>query len=353
MRYKKKVLFIVNGFGLGNSTRCHALIQNLQNEYEGQFEIEIVASGNSYKYFEKNYPRLLKYKFNEVTYGKSQSGINFLSVMIAMPQNFIKFFKNSIQICFLFKKYNYDFVIIDSDYTALIWRIFYKLPICAINNSLWIKLVSKKLFLNKNLYFHFFIEHLDFLFHKYIPTVTIYPSIALRNFYAIKKPFVFVQPLIRSDLQSEHVQESYTDILVLPSSSNIGLNLEIIKKLKNVSNCNFHIVGFSETNSDNLFFYEPQYNLTQLFSKCGIVISNAGWSTICEIITYDKIGILIPIESHSEQIANCLLVKDQSNIIISNSNDILNAINNAISMKKIVGYQQNIYPRASAIVQNL
>ena len=44
-----KCLFIINGLGLGNSTRCHAVIEQLAGE---GWEIHVLTSGNGLSYFE-------------------------------------------------------------------------------------------------------------------------------------------------------------------------------------------------------------------------------------------------------------------------------------------------------------
>src|SRR3989442_14183846 len=44
-----RILFLVNGLGLGNSTRCHAVIQRLL-DYGA--EIHVVTSGNGVWYFQ-------------------------------------------------------------------------------------------------------------------------------------------------------------------------------------------------------------------------------------------------------------------------------------------------------------
>ena len=46
----KKILFLINGEGLGNSTRCHAIIQKLLKK---KVKVGIVAAKNSYWYFSK------------------------------------------------------------------------------------------------------------------------------------------------------------------------------------------------------------------------------------------------------------------------------------------------------------
>ena len=44
----KKVLFLVNGLGLGNSTRCYAIIESLK---KSNSKIYVVTSGNGEWFF--------------------------------------------------------------------------------------------------------------------------------------------------------------------------------------------------------------------------------------------------------------------------------------------------------------
>ena len=46
----KKILFIVNGLGMGNATRCHSIIEILD---EHDYLTDVVTSGNGLEYFTK------------------------------------------------------------------------------------------------------------------------------------------------------------------------------------------------------------------------------------------------------------------------------------------------------------
>ena len=46
---RQKVLFVVNGLGLGNSTRCYAIIEHL---HRAGVEIHVLTSGNGLFFFE-------------------------------------------------------------------------------------------------------------------------------------------------------------------------------------------------------------------------------------------------------------------------------------------------------------
>jgi hypothetical protein len=44
----KKLLFVINGFGMGNATRCYSLIEILGSEYE----IDVMTSDRAFLYFQ-------------------------------------------------------------------------------------------------------------------------------------------------------------------------------------------------------------------------------------------------------------------------------------------------------------
>ena len=61
----KRVLFLINGEGLGNSTRCHAIIQKLLKK---SIKIGIVAAKNSYWYFSKKNLPIDMFQINQLSY---------------------------------------------------------------------------------------------------------------------------------------------------------------------------------------------------------------------------------------------------------------------------------------------
>ena len=61
----KKILFLINGLGLGNSTRCHSIIQQLLKK---KIKIGAVLSQNSFWYFKKNKIPIEIYNIDQMQY---------------------------------------------------------------------------------------------------------------------------------------------------------------------------------------------------------------------------------------------------------------------------------------------
>jgi hypothetical protein len=76
-----RILFLVNGLGLGNSTRCHAVIQRLL-DYGA--EIQVVTSGNGLWYF-KSVPTIAKlHEVESLYYGVKDGRISIARTLRAV-----------------------------------------------------------------------------------------------------------------------------------------------------------------------------------------------------------------------------------------------------------------------------
>ena len=68
-----RILMLVNGLGLGNSTRCHAIIQRLQEEGA---HVEVVTSGNGLWYFEGRPEVSVLHEIESLYYGKKKGKLS-------------------------------------------------------------------------------------------------------------------------------------------------------------------------------------------------------------------------------------------------------------------------------------
>ena len=73
LKMKKRILFLVNGYGLGNSTRIHAIIQNLNSD----FQVDVFSYGNGLRYF-KNVSKIDRlFEGPSLEYGIKNGKIDF------------------------------------------------------------------------------------------------------------------------------------------------------------------------------------------------------------------------------------------------------------------------------------
>ena len=67
----KRVLFLVNGLGIGISTRCYAVIQRLA---ERDVEIQVITSGNGTWFFPGKPEVTAIHAIKSLTYGTDKEG---------------------------------------------------------------------------------------------------------------------------------------------------------------------------------------------------------------------------------------------------------------------------------------
>ena len=78
---RPRILFLVNGLGLGNSTRCHAVMQRLLRRGA---EIQIVTSGNGLWYF-RSMPELAQlHEVESLYYGVKDGRISIARTLTAI-----------------------------------------------------------------------------------------------------------------------------------------------------------------------------------------------------------------------------------------------------------------------------
>ena len=94
----KRILFLVNGYGLGNSTRIHGIIQHIDQNYK----YDIFGYGNSVQYF-KQVPEVQNiFESFPLKYGLKEGKIDFIRTT---GKTFSKFFKPYIKAVSISKGY--------------------------------------------------------------------------------------------------------------------------------------------------------------------------------------------------------------------------------------------------------
>ena len=77
---KKKILFIVNGLGLGNSTRCHAIMEYL---YKIGYRIDVVTSQNGLWYFADKKEVSEIFEISPINYSSKNGKISIFKTILA------------------------------------------------------------------------------------------------------------------------------------------------------------------------------------------------------------------------------------------------------------------------------
>ena len=302
---KKKVLFIINGLGLGNSTRCSAIIHEM---YLLKYQIDVVTSSNGLNYFRATNEVTNLFSFKPLLYGKVKGKLSILYTLLMVPKLLMIFIEN----CFLFrlilKKTNYSAVVFDSDYTAFfaLWKRPRPLLI-ALNNAIVVVQECKKISkLPQSIRLQYWLEKMDCWYHNVVPDLVICPRFSNKIGSQYKK-IKYTLPIVRSGLYGKSERETLNNILVMLSGSQFGSETYFLNKLNISSNIKINVIGKSGLSSQQIIFYDKIYNNQNLLNSADLLVINAGFSAISEALVLRVPAVIIPIENHAEQYINSIL----------------------------------------------
>jgi len=313
----KKILFLINGLGLGNSTRCYAVIERLKKLNN---KIYVVTSGNGKWFFnDKNEIENLYYN-DPIYYGASNQKLSIKKTLINIPKIIGTIKKNSKQLIKIINEIKPDVIVTDSVYAFPKIKKF-NIPIIALNNADltmdYFKELSNK---PKSIYGQFyFVEQLDYLYHKIIPDTVISPCFLdhdLKKFIDIKK-IKRVGPIVRMGIKKRNKREKRRGAIML-SGSNFGVEIN----LKN-QNQKFEldIIGRDKPKNwiekKGVFFHGKVKNNIDLINNIDFCVVNGGYSALSELYWAKIPMIVVPVPNHSEQWTNAKQIEISGAGIIS------------------------------------
>tara|TARA_B100001057_G_scaffold301008_1_gene301186 strand:+ start:1020 stop:2090 length:1071 start_codon:yes stop_codon:yes gene_type:complete len=330
----KKILFLVNGLGLGNSTRCYAIIQSL---IKNKCEVSIITSGNGKWFFQDKKEIKKLYTIEAINYGSKNNKINIFETLKNIPKILKIIKQNSDKIYKIIDDYKPNVIITDSVYLSLKIKKF-RIPIVAINNS-DIVLEKFNIFEDKpkSIYPQLYcIEKLDYLYHRFIPNRVISPDLIYEKSKSNVKNFNRISPIIRTGI-NQNLRNSVLIGGVMLSGSNFGIKVNLKKDYENLD---LEIIGRDEPENwqqkKNINFHGRVKNNIDLLNKIDFCVVNGGYSAICELFWARIPMIVVPVPNHAEQWVNakqiensgCGFISDEKNYedsiprLIRNYNDI-------------------------------
>lgn len=293
-----KILYTINGDGMGHSTRSAAIISELRKHHT----VKIIAgSVRTYNYLSKMFPDVHNFEGIKAVYKNNKVSDYatvrdfFKSIIVDGPETVQKIYR-------IIKTFKPDVVITDFEgATAYIANILNIPVLCVCNVHSVTKLrydVPKKY---KKAY------------HKAkIVINTVYPKadyhLITTFFYPPTKGrrVMLFPPILRKEILSLKPQRKGY-IMVYQTSKT---NKKLINALENIK-YKFVVYGFDkEEKHKNLQF--RKFNEKQFFKDigdCNACITNGGFSFLSEAVWLHKPIFCIPISGQFEQIINGLFIK--------------------------------------------
>lgn len=304
--HKKRFLFIINGLGLGNSTRCSAIIHEL---FSSGFEVDVISSSNGLNYFRNSAEVKNLFSFEALLYGKANGKLSIFKTLFMLPKLSMLFIRNCFLLRSVLKKNAYEAIVFDSDYSvaSLLWRRRRPLLVGVNNAGVIVEECQNLEKLPRSIRMQFWVEKLDFLFHTLVPDLVICPTLETKD-HNIFSRTKFTPPIIRSSLVHRQFQRNEVkNILVMLSGSQFGSDVEFLNKLPSLKSIVINVIGKNSESESAATFYGKVYENHDLITSADMLVINAGFSAISEALVLKKPAVVIPIANHAEQYINALL----------------------------------------------
>jgi hypothetical protein len=299
-----KVLMVLGGVGLGNATRAHAILSELQKL---GIRADVACSGPAYRYFQHvdtGAEELLE--LASVTYQSKGAGLDIL----ALPKTALRFFKAGFKSFFRLRQQlartRYQAVIVDSNYNLA--TRFTGRPLISINNS-------DRIFAHRDLlqgagwatYAHFWlVEALDCLYQNLIPDLVLSPwPLKERRYDNVQGVGLIVRDCV------VQASERKGSVLMMGSGSGFG-------QMDAQALSTFDVNKFGLPNLN----YDPLPAL----KRAEVAVINAGFSSLSEALTYRKRILAVPLANHAEQHIVCAYLQNQGWIQILGRQDLKQAV---------------------------
>lgn len=319
-----RVLLLVNGLGLGNSTRCHAIVQRLR---ERGAEICVVTSGNGKWYFEGR-PDVPELRGIEAFYYASHKGRISIPRTLLSVGAFARIARRNAKVVDeAIESFKPDVAVIDSVYTT---KPFKRrgIPVAALNNADVVH-TSYHRFRDKpsSIRMQFYaIEEMDYLFHRNRVDVVLSPSLDER-LPEVGGNVKRIGPIVRRGYESLPADGPVRRVLVMLSGSRFGSKVSLSEQRHP-----FHIdiVGREAPTGvelpPNIVFHGRVKDNTEIVRHADLVLVNGGFSAVSEAFALRKPMVVLPIPNHAEQWVNARTIEELGVGFMAHEDDIEGAM---------------------------
>lgn len=302
MSQAPRVLLLVNGLGLGNSTRCHAIAQRL---HERGAEVAIITSGNGKWYFEGRQDAGEVHGIEAFYYASHNGRISIPRTLLAVG-DFRRIAKrNAAVVEKVLDTFRPDVAVIDSVYTTGPMKRR-GIPIAALNNADVVHL-SYRRFADRprSIRMQFYaIEEMDYLFHRARVDMVLSPNLddALPEVGGNVRR---IGPIVRRGYDADPGTGPVKRVLVMLSGSRFGTPVAI---KENRFPFHLDIVGREAPQDvalpDNIVYHGRVRDNASIVRGADLLLVNGGFSAVSEAFALRKPMVVLPVPNHAEQWVN-------------------------------------------------
>lgn len=302
-----KILLLINGLGLGNSTRCHAIIQHLLCLGA---TVRVVTSGNGAWYFRDVDHIGNVEELEPFFYKKKGSSVDTFGTIVSTPTFIAIARRNAKVLKRILDNFEPNAVVTDSVYAfADIKRM--GIPLIAINNA---DVIVQQYFripnVPRSIRAQFYaVECMDYLFHRIVPDRVLSPSFDIKlpvpcNKYR-RLGGVIRQEYVRTQPSTGNVKR----VVIMLSGSTFATKIQLTGQ-----HFPFQVdvigrdapPGFVPNGTLN--YHGKMLNNHEILHKADLLLVNGGFSAVSEALCMEIPVVVVPVPGHAEQWVNAWTV---------------------------------------------
>jgi uncharacterized protein (TIGR00661 family) len=320
-------LFVINGLGLGNTTRCHAVMEYLAASGS---QIHVVTSGNGLAYF-RDKPFIESLTPMDSFYYSGKNGwvsgwatFKSLRSLVTIAR------KKRQQLAKVLRQLRPDVAVIDSEYAISPLRRS-RIPVVALNTSEMVVSNYLKGGHSSSTRSHFWlVEFTDYLFHKYYCDLILSPfplrtPTRHRKFRRIgliaRRAIKDLAPT--NDEKGLHSPRDIRRIVFMLSGSVHASQIDFARYELPFQ---VEVIGRSGPSSANVTYHGRQMDNAALLSVADALVINGGYSAVSEAFVLRKPVFVVPVQGHAEQSVNACLVRDLGLGFVATEADVLSQL---------------------------
>ena len=301
-----RILFLVNGLGLGNSTRCQAVIARLQ---AAGAEIAVATSDNGLWFFQDQPGLQSLTAIPSLRYGARQGRISVAATLGRIPEMWATVQEAEESIGRVIKQFRPQVVVSDSVYALRPVRRA-GIPLAAINNADMVARAMAGLdgrppgvlpqFLA--------VELADYLFHHWLPDLVISPRLDPSDTYGTHR-LRPVGPIVRDGfVAQDRPADRPRHVVIMLSGSVFGSPVTLHRPYPELV---IDIIGRPGGPGDRpgLIHHGKLRDSRPLVRRADLLVVNGGCSAVSEALMLRKPVVVIPVPRHAEQWVNARIVR--------------------------------------------
>lgn len=302
-----KTLFLISGLGLGNSTRCHAIIQCLKDAGARNF---VATSENGLWYFAGQPEVEWSFELESLYYGKSKGRIS-VAATLASSFDFIGIQRrNAARVERLLETLRPDVVVTDSVYISKPMKRR-KIPLVALNNADAIvrgyrKFRHRPAGIRAQFYA---MELMDYLYHAWRPDLVVSP-VLLAELGRSRGKFHPVGAIVRKGYRPTPCRERAQNVAIMLSGSAFGTEIRLSRADYKVQ---IDVLGRSAppgwSGIAGVNYHGRVRDPLPFLQAADLVVVNGGFSAVSEMVGMAKPMIVVPVPGHAEQWVNGQVVE--------------------------------------------